>query len=622
MIIRIPQKGIKEWKGIFPSKFEGDFHQTFNMDFERVPGAVSLSGMHQVIVESDSDATLFSIPQKFIRHEADGTLRYWAVTNSRLLRTTASDPSIGWSGDTITGSPTTGIQDGIVHGDSDLSDTDQSDRLLVTNLTTVMILNKVGGLHAWDTDWWTAVDSDGGLAQTALKSGDHSLARLQKLTVVGDQGALHTIDRNDVVNYKRIEFRDGYTERCIYTGPNRYWIGLGQTNRPDEGMIIEWDGTSVTYNKEYPFTGTPMTGFVAKGIPYFINQYGQIMRFTGTTFEEFAAFPNFKENQQFSTATGVPNRITKYACEVEGDIVKILAGKPLSSSLMRAGIWILDLKTKRLYHHQSLGSDSGGSLGKDFGQGQLFRVGGIKSVKALKDGIGNYDLIAGGGHYLSYTASTKVGIYRLNKNVESASVDARGYIVTRFVEARELEESFKKVWVIFRKFVDAGNKISVKYRSDNPLNVSGAIMSSTGIWVTDTHFTSIIPTGVQVGHEIEVLAGQNGGQMYHISALNDTNGVVATPNGATNLDVSISETAADTSTNSSLIMYDNWRITELFSDTTLGLDFHDFTLGAEDSDGNILVNSTSMQFKIELRGNAMEVEQLLILMKKHFDANE
>jgi len=52
MIINIPQDRRRDWRGIFSSKMDGDFQQTFNMDLERVPGKMSLSGMYNIDVGS------------------------------------------------------------------------------------------------------------------------------------------------------------------------------------------------------------------------------------------------------------------------------------------------------------------------------------------------------------------------------------------------------------------------------------------------------------------------------------------------------------------------------------------------------------------------------------------
>jgi len=50
--------------------------------------------------------------------------------------------------------------------------------------------------------------------------------------------------------------------------------------------IIEWDGSSKTYNNEFPIVGSfPLTGAIVSNIPYFFDEVGYIYKYSGGSFE-------------------------------------------------------------------------------------------------------------------------------------------------------------------------------------------------------------------------------------------------------------------------------------------------------------------------------------------------
>lgn len=608
MKITIPQPETKQWRGIRPSVYAGHFQQSYNITLERVPGRVSLPGKSQIMIKSDTPS--FSIPLKFLFTNADGQTRLWSLTNTRLLHSAGGSATSGWAEDTLAQTPTQNIVDGIIHGDTDHADSDEEDRLLVFLNTDIAILNRVGALNAWDTDWWTAVDSNGGLGQTALKTGEHAVARVQKLIAFGDGNMVHTIDKNDVVAYKRLSFRSGFYPNCIYASTSTFWIGLAQTIEPN-GTIVRWDGFSPSFNQEYDIPGQPISGFVARGIPFFINTMGQIMKLTGESFSEFAHFPMLEEKLNFPLGLAAESGIGKYACEVVGNIVKILVAAPPTSKRMRSGVWVLNLDNGDLYHELAIGQNTGDTADYDFGQPMLFRPGGLKYIRGNTP---TSDLVVGAGHYASYTGTTAIAIHRFLENIGSGAEPNRGSLVISRIPATGVQDFFQAVWLRFRRFVDANNKIVVKHRVTEPLEDGDGIpLQATMTWLSATQFRGTVPSGIKVDYEAEILAGQNGGQAYTISALSDTNGVaIVTTDGAATVNVTISESATRSDTNASLVRFDNWTEDEIFTDTGLTLANHGFTLMGADTDGGNKNNAEFLDIKIELRGKAMQLEEVLI----------
>ena len=136
---------------------------------------------------------------------------------------------------------------------------------------------------------------------------------------------------------------------------------------------------------------------------------------------------------------------------------------------MRSGIWHFDLDTRNLYHHRSFGqhNDTDANV-KDFGQGNLFRVGAIKNVRSLVAGANKPDVIVGASHYASYTGATRNSIYEGLQNRGTASITARGYFISPRIPSIAVQDEYKKLWLIFRKFISTDNRIVVKYRITDP----------------------------------------------------------------------------------------------------------------------------------------------------------
>lgn len=621
-VIYIPPKERKTWRGIFPSEFQGDFSQSWNIDLERFPGKLCLSGPSKVLFRhvAGDTTTVFGTPIGFVTSGADGTNRIWGITSSSVIRSGVSE-LVGWSADTHANTPTTGATDIITHGDTDITDTAFSkDRVLVALNTTIVALNAKTTERAWDTDWWSAAaDTSGGLAQGALDvagaTTPHIFGKIQQQVIVTDGDAIHTIDKSDVVVRRRITFPPGYTATCIYMSKNTYWIGLKRT-AGGNGMILSWDGSAAEYS-DYGISGTPISGWVRNGIPYFINQFGQILALDGYDFNEVKHFPIFEERILFALTD-----IHRNGCALDGTLVKIFVSAPQFSTRMRSGIWIYDQKNDNLYHHASISDYDDTTARIDFGQGIIAASGPI-----FNTGDPTNRTIIGALHYKSYTGTTQVALHYFASGNSKVAASTRGYFVSPIIPATEVQDIFQKLWLKFRQFAHGDNRVIVKFRTVDPLfSASQSIgflgkpvqPSNPAIWVSDTHFRidspNSVPAEVRVGHEVEVMAGRNSGCLFHITAITDTNGAaVTTPSDTTTVDISVDEAAPSGDTFQSLVRFDNWTKIDIISDTSIS--FHEFTLPGADTNGNALNAGDFVQFKVELRGRLMEIDEYQVVSK-------
>lgn len=620
--IYIPAQDRKKWQGIFPSRYAGDFTQSWNVDLQRALGKVALSGTSVIAFMSDTAATAFTTPQKFLTSDAYPNRPLWALCSDKILN--ALLPTAFWAADTHTGSPTSNLSDFIQHGDTDISDTSTSkDRILVSNDTTIMIFNPAHAPGAWDTDWWTATDTNNGLAQTALQPGHaHIFGKVQSLVLVTDYDRAHTIDRNDVVVRDRIVFPVGYEPTCVYTSKNKYWIGL-EKEAGGDGLIISWDGFSESY-RDYRIEGTPVSGWITNGLPYFINNYGQILTLNGEDFEEVTHFPCYEEK--------VSLEVNRNGCAVDGNVVNILLNMPQFSKRMRAGVWVFEPRTGNLYHSKSLstyGTTGDTAAHDDFGQPYLAAAGGLYNVRYTQPTV---FLLAGGAVRVTGSNSDTGGafirtaVFTFRRNVSATAVSMRGHFVTPVIPAVDTKDLFQILWLRFRKFLHSDNKIVVKFRTADPLLSDGNVAfddivqpSDVVTWLNDTSFRSFaspnaIPVGVKVGHEVEILTGPNAGCLFHITSITDTNGAALVATDTTQAIVSIDEEGPSSDTFSSYVRFDNWQKAGEITDTGVTI-FNMPVSGSDTSDTSGAVTNAAdfIEFKVEMRGKVMEIEQLRVV---------
>lgn len=222
----------KQWKGVYPGQYFGDIWQSQNIDLERYPGRLALSDKMRITVDDGDLAGGMGTPVKFIRTNADTTDRFWALTTSKMIKTSSTDPTTGWANDGLASSPTDPL-DMEVHESAN-----GEQRLVVTRATDIAILNRTGAANTWTSSWW-----QGTLAQAALQSAKyHPIAKVQRLLGIGDVEKFHTISSADAVVNSDITLSYGYEITQAYGSSNRFWI-LARSNNGRKGKIIEWDGS-------------------------------------------------------------------------------------------------------------------------------------------------------------------------------------------------------------------------------------------------------------------------------------------------------------------------------------------------------------------------------------------
>jgi hypothetical protein len=368
----------------------------------------------------------------------------------------------------------------------------------------------------------------------------------------------------------------------------------------------------LTYNDEYPLAGSiPMNGFIVNDIPYFIDDIGYIYKFTGGGFSVVQQFPMVEEELLFTGTSPViaeNDGIQPHGSTVVGHLVYILVAAPLASRRMRSGIWCFNTVTRDLYHIRGVGQHKTAGTEVDFGCSPLFRPGALKfAIRQANKG----DLLVGAGVYKNYTSGTKSVICETvsNRNQASSAGLNRGYFITPQLTIPEAEALWEGLWLKFKRFVSSSNQITVRWRVVDPLrDATGSdesVLQISGTWATTTTFSAVVPTGVAVGHEVEVMAGANAGCTFKISALS------ATPDGSATITVTISEAAPNDpadAVDDALFNFDNWTTETAITSQTIGNKKVPFTTASK---------GEFIQFKVELRGYGMEIDELFALYKNN-----
>ena len=177
-----------------------------------------------------------------------------------------------------------------------------------------------------------------------------------------------------------------------------------------------------------------------------------------------------------------------------------------------------------------------------------------------------------------------------------------GYFITPYLPTADVKAQWEGIWEKFKQYVDSENRLVIKYRITEPLKGANNedVLQSEGTWVNTTSFTSAVPTGVAIGDEVEVMAGDNAGCSIKISTLS------ATPNGSDVITVTLAEAVPTNSTDAALFRFDNWKEVESISDSAIGSKKSIF---GESAQGEFI------QLKVELRGHGVEIDELIPILK-------
>lgn len=572
----------------------------------------------ELIQDTFSDFTGGGAFYSFTRSDADCTDRYWGLTHggggglSKTDSAASPSPSDSWDTETEANAPLT-TNDMTIIGNDSRNDSGRN-KLFVTTDTDISVLNDTGN-NTWTANWWVTKQ-----AQATLDSNYfHPIEFFpyRKIGLVGDGNKIHTISRpsdtqNDTITYGRLVFPNEYAVRSIFTTAERAWI-LCINKYGGDGAIVEWDGFSQTYNAIHKsLSQSPVFGINYKEVPIVVNSKGLILEYTGGGFS-----PMFRNGQEISLpvreipgtemtgATADNPTISPRGITLGEDGLIYLMIKSASNDAsyrQGAGIWCLNPITGRLYNKFSLGLYP--KNGTHYGDQRISITGGLYSVP---NRFSERNLLAGGTIRNDTSSSNIIGIWLLEQPSASSSPTGRGYFITQFIPSDEVQEFWDTLWIHFKRFTTAGSgnsMIVAKAKGTRSLVVgsTGDVLTATASLTSTTTFTVTLAAAddsIQVGDEVEFLAGASAGSLMHITTISGAHGALQT--------VTVDESMVSSSPATAIVLFDRWKKLGEISETNI-----------QTKKLNIGIDSSYIQFKIQLRGTAREetaVSDLIVTSK-------
>ena len=604
--ITIPNPQTKQWRQFNLGPLFGEIQYSKNIDLVSRRGSLRVSRRLLVNTSSSDDADL-GAPVACVRSTAgtSATDQWWAVCDTVLFKTAGTDPTVTFAQDAITTTPTDLDRrySDLEHWEGDIFVTSSDD-----------IHRLAGG--TWDQNWWVTTQS-----QTALTASIyHPIKRLWNGDLaIGDGQYIHIVEKDDAgtfyISYKRLRFPPEYRVVWIRSSNGRAWFGCNHV-LGGEAVVFEWDGRSPNYNEPSPYRlghALTMAGIVKDNIPYAVNGRGQVLKFNGSNFAEYARFPVANEGTLDIGGTleiawrtsfsAVTDRLHPNGIDVVNGEIHLLVGGGISAVTnlideFPSGVWVLEEhggERASLVHRYSLsqsvsaGSEGGGTV-IDYGTTTGTNMG---FLKATNDG--EY-FICGASIYTDDATTVLSAIFELSK--ASLADGSRGYFVTPRFQSSGIEDKWVALWLKFRKLDDADDRIIVKYRTDEDptLDFFAAITwsSTTVFTTTNASFSAVVD-----GDEVEVLWGRGAGACAQVSGTPSLAGSTYT--------VTLAEAVAGVS-GGARVRVRNWTLAETISNQNLK---------------NLLVrigaDAQWIEFKIELRGDMQsgnkgpEIEELKVV---------
>lgn len=240
---------------------------------------------------------------------------------------------------------------------------------------------------------------------------------------------------------------------------------------------------------------------------------------------------------------------------------------------------------------------------RDFGQPYTGTQQGaihIERGKTETDNTYFYDLFYGGAVALNNTTEVDVGGFNLQDS------ENRGYFITSKIMSQGLADTWQRLYIKHGGLTKDLDKIIVKYRTDNDKPITSIkVLATDGLitWTDNNTFTTTDTQWADVlaGDEVDIIQGTGAGYLAHVSSISEAGGTYTV-----NIDEEIKNlTASETGR----AVVSRWKKLNTFTKDSLPNDLGYFEVSLD------FGASKQIQFKVELRGEDIEVEELLLANK-------
>ena len=331
---------------------------------------------------------------------------------------------------------------------------------------------------------------------------------------------------------------DIYRPTFLRSSSNRIWIGTRANT--GKGYIFEWDGASAQVTRAYRLESQGAIACVIKNdLPWVIDTEGRLLTYAGGSFREVDRLPGLSGklflqatnpvNDRFIHPNGMTLNEGKINMLIRNEIGDAIS--PVSGSIPEfcpSGIWEYD-ENIGLYHKNSLSYlFANTNILTDYGQNRLAGVGALSEMKLPNVAANDTGNLLAGATVYTNASLTDAGIFTddtfENVSGTNAATQASGYLVTPWIDSPNVQDVWQKIFVTYKQFLTATDKIILKYRTTEAIPLEISIT-----WVTTSKFTTTTNVLGREGQEVEVTQGTGSGKTAHITTI-DVAGSVYTVN--------------------------------------------------------------------------------------------
>lgn len=407
----------------------------------------------------------------------------------------------------------------------------------------------------------------GATGRLYFKAGIDRMASINTAEVLVEATNTYALDLND----------DTYTITCGKASADFIYLGT-RAPQGQKARVHKWNGSSTAVSATYEIDAQAVLAMGIKdNSPILLDCNGVLRHLNGGNFVEVARLP-FREGKPLRPLKGAQ---TTWLCHYNGLVVdkdKVLMllnttyADGTTDEKIPSGIWEYNEKNG-LFHRGSLGTTKSGGSITDYGGQKVSAVGAL-AVAKVPDSTTNGTLLAGATIFTTATA-TKVAIFYDDSN---NTLQKAGSFITSKIFSPNISDIWQKIYLRFRKFLNATDKIVIKYRTkeDEPTEATITYTSTTTFTVPTASFT----TAPAVGDEVEIIQGIGAGRTAHIT-------VVTT--SAPNYAITVDETITGATTQTAKARFQTWKKIGSYNAQTD--DFIKFPI----TEGN---TSTWIQFKV------------------------
>lgn len=505
----------------------GSLWSSFNLDFQSNLGTMRVAPRMRIVTATADQATLGSpVNFKFFDN------RYFALAGARIFKNNDYNPAEPFVLDA-----STGVQTNYAPADADLEVFDG--KLWATGNSA--LYSKTG--NGSGTGSWTLHSSAPSGTSLMIVS-----RKFNRLYVTTNSSSVDSTDGTTYASNGDYTIQLGNsaenTISCICETSDYIW--LGTTNSESEngrGSVYAWDGISAQATARYYLNAPGAYSLVTlNDIPYVMDTFGVLSKFTGSDFDEVGRLP-FSDLLLSDNSTGFARDNTRFIhpkgmLETRNNTILAFVKNNYDDAFdtisenAPSGIYEFSEEFGFVHKHALTYNRANNSTITDYGQNRMATQAADGFMSALAhaytpdDSATRNGMIMCGATYFTNTTTQTSAIF-INDSINT--IQKKGYFVTTWFNSDEIQDKWLRAWIVYRRFLASGDSIVLKYRlyEEEPV-YANITWTSTTTFTTTTDVTAYAPTATGFngtsGGEVEGIQGTGSGQCAHITSIVNNSG--------------------------------------------------------------------------------------------------